>query len=488
MTDVYQVEKIVGKRWKGGKVQYKVKWEGYPYSQCTWEPLENLQTVIELIDQYNESQQTTSKKVKKDNEEDYLHKKRKNSGSDAHEEKKEKKTDKESSNIKKSEVTLDEQNESKEESKDSNNKEQSATHSSQEKEVDGVITIKDGEAEKEKESKIINIINLLEKGEFKVEFDSTNYKKKKKYCEDELSSNQKAMNFIAPKTKFFIGGSADLSSSTNTYLKDMQDIKDNHYFGKNIWFGVREHSMGSILNGLALSGFKPFGSTFLTFSDYMKPAIRLSALMNLPVNYIFTHDSINIGPDGPTHQPIEQLAMLRSTPNLMVFRPADANELIGCWDVMLNSSGPNALVLSRQDVRTLPSTVPEYVKYGAYPVRKERKQLHGIIIATGTEVFTSLLIAEQLYNEIGLDLRVISMPCQELFLMQQERFKNSLIPGGIKTIVVEAGSSFGWYRFVINEKYLMTIDKFGISGTKGEVENYCNFTFEQIKERIRKLF
>lgn len=322
----------------------------------------------------------------------------------------------------------------------------------------------------------------------KIDIINTDFNLDKGIKEATRVTNGKIMTTISKNIHNFIGGSADLSSSTNTYLKDMQDIKDNHYFGKNIWFGVREHSMGSILNGLALSGFKPFGSTFLTFSDYMKPAIRLSALMNLPVNYIFTHDSINIGPDGPTHQPIEQLAMLRSTPNLMVFRPADANELIGCWDVMLNSSGPNALVLSRQDVRTLPSTVPEYVKYGAYPVRKERKQLHGIIIATGTEVFTSLLIAEQLYNEIGLDLRVISMPCQELFLMQQERFKNSLIPGGIKTIVVEAGSSFGWYRFVINEKYLMTIDKFGISGTKGEVENYCDFTFEQIKERIRKLF
>ena len=322
----------------------------------------------------------------------------------------------------------------------------------------------------------------------KIDIINTDFNLDKGIKEATRVTNGKIMTTISKNIHNFIGGSADLSSSTNTYLKDMQDIKDNHYFGKNIWFGVREHSMGSILNGLALSGFKPFGSTFLTFSDYMKPAIRLSALMNLPVNYIFTHDSINIGLDGPTHQPIEQLAMLRSTPNLMVFRPADANELIGCWDVMLNSSGPNALVLSRQDVRTLPSTVPEYVKYGAYPVRKERKQLHGIIIATGTEVFTSLLIAEQLYNEIGLDLRVISMPCQELFLMQQERFKNSLIPGGTKTIVVEAGSSFGWYRFVINEKYLMTIDKFGISGTKGEVEDYCNFTFEQIKERIRNLF
>ena len=334
---------------------------------------------------------------------------------------------------------------------------------------------------------VIEVFNSFFKPK-KIDIINTDFNLDKGIKEATRVTNGKIMTTISKNIYNFIGGSADLSSSTNTYLKDMQDIKDNHYFGKNIWFGVREHSMGSILNGLALSGFKPFGSTFLTFSDYMKPAIRLSALMNLPVNYIFTHDSINIGPDGPTHQPIEQLAMLRSTPNLMVFRPADANELIGCWDVMLNSSGPNALVLSRQDVRTLPSTVPEYVKYGAYPVRKERKQLHGIIIATGTEVFTSLLIAEQLYNEIGLDLRVISMPCQELFLMQQERFKNSLIPGGIKTIVVEAGSSFGWYRFVINEKYLMTIDKFGISGTKGEVENYCNFTFEQIKERIRNLF
>ena len=334
---------------------------------------------------------------------------------------------------------------------------------------------------------VIEVFNSFFKPK-KIDIINTDFNLDKGIKEATRVTNGKIMTTISKNIYNFIGGSADLSSSTNTYLKDMQDIKDNHYFGKNIWFGVREHSMGSILNGLALSGFKPFGSTFLTFSDYMKPAIRLSALMNLPVNYIFTHDSINIGPDGPTHQPIEQLAMLRSTPNLMVFRPADANELIGCWDVMLNSSGPNALVLSRQDVRTLPSTVPEYVKYGAYPVRKERKQLHGIIIATGTEVFTSLLIAEQLYNEIGLDLRVISMPCQELFLMQQERFKNSLIPGGTKTIVVEAGSSFGWYRFVINEKYLMTIDKFGISGTKGEVEDYCNFTFEQIKERIRNLF
>ena len=301
-------------------------------------------------------------------------------------------------------------------------------------------------------------------------------------------TNGTIMKQISMYIPNFIGGSADLSSSTNTYLKDMLDIKDNHYVGKNIWFGVREHAMGAILNGLALTGFKPFGSTFLTFSDYLKPAIRLSSLMNLPVNYIFTHDSINIGPDGPTHQPIEQLASLRSIPNLKVFRPADSNEIIGSWNCMLNMKGPNCLVLSRQDVKTLASTYPDYVQYGAYPVRKEKGQLHGIIIATGTEVHTALLIAEQLYRENNIDLRVISMPCQELFLRQNERYRYSLIPKNVRTFVIEAGSSFGWYRFATDERFVITLDNFGISGTKGEVENHLKFTFEDIKERIKNLF
>lgn len=301
-------------------------------------------------------------------------------------------------------------------------------------------------------------------------------------------TNGTIMKQIAMYIPNFIGGSADLSSSTNTYLKDMSDIKDNHYSGKNIWFGVREHAMGAILNGLALTGFKPFGSTFLTFSDYLKPAIRLSSLMNLPVNYIFTHDSINIGPDGPTHQPIEHLASLRSIPNLKVFRPADSNEIIGSWNCMLNMKGPNSLVLSRQDVRTLASTYADYVQYGAYPVRKEKEKLHGVIIATGTEVHTALLIAEQLYKENKIDLRVISMPCQELFLKQNERYRYSLIPKNVRTFVIEAGSSFGWYRFATDERFVITLDNFGISGTKGEVETYLKFTFEDIKERIKNLF
>ena len=300
--------------------------------------------------------------------------------------------------------------------------------------------------------------------------------------------NEEIMQEIEKQVFNFVGGSADLSSSTKTRLKNAKDVKDEHFDGKNIWFGVREHAMGAILNGLALVGFKPFGSTFLSFSDYMKPAIRMSALMNLPVNYIFTHDSILIGPDGPTHQPIEQLVSLRSTPNLNVFRPADANEILGSWNMMLNSTCPNALVLYRQDGVLLDKTNPGFVKFGAYPVRKERENLHGIIIATGSEVKTAVMIAEQLYNEYRLDLRVVSMPCMELFEKQDEKYKAMLLPQGYKTIVIEAGSSFSWYKYVYNEKYLITLDRFGVSGTKNEVEKEMNFSFEQIKERIMGLF
>lgn len=300
--------------------------------------------------------------------------------------------------------------------------------------------------------------------------------------------NGAIMQEIAKIVPNLIGGCADLSSSTKAYIKNGDDIKDEHYLGRNIFFGVREHAMGAILNGLSLSNFKVFGSTFLAFSDYMKPAIRLAAIMKLPVNYIFTHDSISIGQDGPTHQPIEQLAMLRSIPNLNVYRPADAKEIVGCWNLMLNSKTPNVLALFRQDTKILDATSIEYVKYGAYPVRKEVEKLHGIILATGSEVHTAVLLAEQLYNESKIDLRVISMPCMEIYEKQSDKYKQSLIPVGYKTVVIEAGSSFGWHKYVYNEKYLITIDKFGISGTKSEVDDYCDFSYEKIKDKVKRLF
>lgn len=300
-------------------------------------------------------------------------------------------------------------------------------------------------------------------------------------------TNGKVMGVVADNVFNFIGGNADLASSTKAYLPKYPIYNITSYVGRNIFFGVREHAMGAILNGLAISGFRVFGGTFLAFADYLKPAIRMAALMNLPVTYVFTHDAVNIGPDGPTHQPIEQLAMLRSTPNLDVYRPADANEVVGTWDAILKSNRPSVIAVSRNEAHLLTGSSMTDVIKGAYIVKKEVVRLTGVIIATGSEVALAISVAEELYKE-GIDLRVVSMPCVEKYLEQPIAYRESLIPVGYKTIVIEAASSFGWFRFVYNEKYLITIDKFGASGTKEEVLNYCNFTTEQIKAKIEKLF
>lgn len=300
--------------------------------------------------------------------------------------------------------------------------------------------------------------------------------------------NQKIMIEIARMLPNFIGGSADLAKSTGTYLEHFGDInKKDNYNGRNIWFGVREHAMGSILNGLAMYNYKVFGSTFLSFSDYMKPAIRMTCLLNLPVIYIFSHDSIYIGHDGPTHQPVEQLAMLRSTPNLNVYRPSDAKELIGCWHCMLNLNKPNALILSRHEVEQIPFSKSNLVIKGAYILKQEIKNIDAIIIASGTEVQTALYIARDLYQSYKLDLRVVSMPCMELFLKESEEYQEMVLPKGFKKIVIEAGCSYGLNRFVYNDNYLFTVNNYGISGSKEEVLKYENFDYETIKDGILKL-
>ena len=238
-------------------------------------------------------------------------------------------------------------------------------------------------------------------------------------------TNEYVMNKFASDIPNFIGGSADLASSTKTYIKKSDVILPEKYDGRNICFGVREHAMGAILNGLAVSNFRVFGSTFLAFADYLKPAMRMSALMNLPVTYIFSHDSINVGEDGPTHQPIEQLASLRCIPNLRVYRPADGHEIVGCWESILNDfTHPSALILSRNDVNLIPTTNNLNVSKGAYIVRKEQENLHAIIIATGTEVHTAIYIANDLYKEFKLDIRVVSMPSMELFNEQPIEYQN----------------------------------------------------------------
>jgi len=295
--------------------------------------------------------------------------------------------------------------------------------------------------------------------------------------------NGRIMREIESLVPNLIGGSADVKSSTKAYLSNNL----GNFVGNNISFGVREHAMGAILNGLALSGYHAFGSTFLSFSDYMKPAMRMSSLMDLPVKYIFTHDSINVGPDGPTHQPIEQLNMLRSIPNMYVFRPCDAKEVCGCWEYMINNCKPSSLVLSRNEVKLCNDSNNKLVSKGGYIIRKEKNFLHAIIIATGSEVGLSIDIAEYLYKKYKVDLRVISMPCRELFLSQDKEYQDSIIPKGYRTIVIEAGSKYGWESFVYDSKYLITMDNFGKSGSKDEVLTEFGFSYEKMLEKVISL-
>lgn len=298
--------------------------------------------------------------------------------------------------------------------------------------------------------------------------------------------NGKVMNVISDNVDSFIGGSADLSSSTKCFLNNKGIFSQINYSGRNIYYGVREHAMGAISNGLALCGLMPFASTFLAFSDYMKPAIRLSAIMNLPVTYVFTHDSITIGSDGPTHQPIEQLTMLRSIPNFRVFRPADAKEIVGVWNEILNNPKPSAIVISRNSVPLLDDSNPNMIPKGAYIVKREKGKLSGIIIATGTEVDTAINVSKELDKE-KIHLRVVSMPCMSLYESTDDTYKEKILPAGYKKIVIEYGSSYSWYKYVYNEKYLININKFGKSGSKDDILNDFNLDVDSIKNYIKKI-
>lgn len=298
--------------------------------------------------------------------------------------------------------------------------------------------------------------------------------------------NGKVMNIIADNYPSFLGGAADVSSSTKTYLNNFGDFCAQNYGAKNIWFGVREHAMGAFINGMSLSGLRPFCSTFLVFSDYLKPSIRMASLMNLPSTFVFTHDSVMIGEDGPSHQPVEELAMLRSIPNHYVYRPCDANEIIGSWQTILNNDKPSSIVLSRSKCKNLDVTDPLSVKKGAYIIRKEKKKLFGIIIATGSEVSLAMDIAEKLSSK-GMEIRVVSMPCMELFEEQSKTYKEEVLPIGYKTFVIERASKFGWHKYVYNDKYIMGLDEFGYSGKADDVLKKLKLDDESIYKRIEKL-
>lgn len=328
-----------------------------------------------------------------------------------------------------------------------------------------------------------SMINLLERNAFVIDFDDTKFKISDEYEEELRESNHKIMNFISPKSPFFLGGSADLSSSCKTNLDKSTIMSSENPVGKNIYFGVREHAAAAILNGMALSNLKVYSSTFLAFSDYQKPAIRMSALMNLPVTYIYTHDSIYVGSDGPTHEPIEQLSMLRTIPNFITFRPADINEIVGSWEYILKNNCATALVISKEKRSKLKNTNAKFVKYGAYMIRKEKYHLDGIIIATGSEVEMSMDIAKSLF-EMGIDVRVVSMPSMELFLKQNPKYEEQLLPKDIPTFVIEAGSSIIWNRFATYPEYIFGVNNFGMSGKSRDVVKYFKMDRDSILEKI----
>ena len=299
-------------------------------------------------------------------------------------------------------------------------------------------------------------------------------------------SNNKVMNVVANNIYNFIGGSADLTDSTRVYLNDVGDLLPNNILGRNISFGVREHFMGAMLNGLAVSGFKPFGSTYMAFSDYLKPSIRMAALMNLPVTYIFTHDSLTVGSDGPTHQPVEALASLRAMPNLYVFRPADIKEVIGTWNVIINNKIPAVISLPKTEVKAEQGTSMTEVVKGAYIAGKEQALVNAVIIATGAEVQVAKSIQVKLLHE-GIDVRIVSMPCMELYNIQPDAYKLQLFPEGVPIFVIEYGSSFGWEKFVPSSNYLFTVDRFGVSASKEDILKSAQIDIDTIVEKIKSV-
>lgn len=328
----------------------------------------------------------------------------------------------------------------------------------------------------------IDVLNFIETGNDNLKFSSSNFKIQNNYSEELRESNSKIMNIISDRTKFFLGGSADLSTSCHTALYKDVEFNRRYPTGRNISFGVREHAMAAILNGMALSGLRVFGSTFLVFADYLKPALRLTAMMNLPITYIFTHDSVTIGQDGPTHEPIEQLAMLRTTPNLIVFRPADINEVIGCWDYIVNNKKPVAIVLSKEEAHILAGTSGEQTQKGAYVVKRETNRLDAILISTGIDFTTTYLISEELRAK-GIDTRLVSMPSVELFLAQPPVYQEEVIPSNAKVFTIEASSTLPWYRFA-SKNCAIGIDTFGYSGLKEDVLEKVKFDYETILNKI----
>ena len=308
---------------------------------------------------------------------------------------------------------------------------------------------------------------------------------KQDFLNEEISgreANSIILKEIMNKLPRVVGGTADLASSCKAYVKDLGDFSYKNYKGRNIHFGIREHAMGSICNGLSLYLESPvFCSTFMAFSNYMMPAIRMSALMNLPVMYMFTHDSYKVGEDGPTHQPVEQLGQLRLIPNLNVFRPADANELLGCYKMAFADTCPSAFALSRQSLKS--------VTVGAKNISKGGYVLNGTagdvtICASGSEVALALDVKQELAKD-GIKAKVCSFPCLEIFQQQSDNYKRSVLEGSKLKVVVEASNDNSWYRYLESTDLILNINKFGKSGSATELNNYYGLTVQNITKQIK---
>ena len=306
------------------------------------------------------------------------------------------------------------------------------------------------------------------------------------------SASGKVINSIGKELPTLIGGSADLAPSTNTLMKDETDFSATNRAGRNFHFGIREHGMASLLNGMALyGGIIPYGATFLVFSDYLRPAIRLAAISGIKVTYVFTHDSIGLGEDGPTHQPIEQLSSLRTIPGLIVIRPADANETVHAWKAALKHKGsPVALILTRQKLPVLDRTKlasAEQVEKGAYILTDCQTEPDVILLASGSEVNTALQASDILQSD-GINVRVVSFPSWELFEKQPEDYKGSVLPSSIKARVsVEAGVKQGWEKYVGDYGESISIEKFGASAPTDVLFKEYGFTPEKIVEMAQKV-
>jgi transketolase len=296
------------------------------------------------------------------------------------------------------------------------------------------------------------------------------------------------VNVLAQHLPYIYGGSADLSTSDKTTLNDMGLVGPQQFSGRNIKYGVREFAMGAMNVGLSQTGMiRPFCGTFLVFSDYMRNAIRLAALMKEPVIYQFTHDSIFVGEDGPTHQPVEHIAALRAIPSLHVIRPADSNEVKMAWLAALNYKGPTALILSRQKLPLLPTTDVPYesgVARGAYIVKKEKEKPDFTFFASGSELSLALDVADEL-EKLGKDIRVVSMPCMELFEAQSERYKSSVVDGDIgKRVSIEAGIEQGWYKYIGREGVAICVEGFGASAPAGALRRELGYNIDAILDRV----